>query len=70
MKLTNDEVLLLRCILNHLGDALCGDERPDHGFNRLKDLKDRREEVFALLRRFQNSDRIRSRNDYNKRVNE
>jgi len=72
MKLTNDEVILIRCILNHLGDALCEDDRPDHGFNRLKDLKDRRQEVFVLLRKFTNSDRIRQRcrqNDYDKTVN-
>lgn len=58
MKLTNDEVLLLRCILNHLTDALCGDDRPDHGFNKLKDVD--RERVFVLLRRCENS--IRRKN--------
>jgi hypothetical protein len=55
MKLTKNEVALLRLVFRHLADHCYGDDRPDHGLNRLKDLTYYRDDVIKLYRRFENS---------------
>lgn len=40
LTLTNHEVIILSMVFYHLTDYMAGDDRPDHGWNKLKQIRD------------------------------
>ena len=40
IKINHNDLILLVNILDNFSDYVCGDDRPDHGLNRLKDARE------------------------------
>jgi hypothetical protein len=49
IKLYQDELLILVNILNHFSDYVSGDDRIDHGWNKLKDWRDAGSDTKRML---------------------
>lgn len=59
--MTEDEVMWLAWILRHYGDYIWGDDRPDHGWGLLKEMRDAPEDqkrkISELMGKFNRLDR-------------